>query len=812
MEKRSFILGLVLSIFLIVNVSAGVYFSQQPEADYNLGDIMDITLDISPLEDGQPIKIELVCEDSYLVSYDSSPTSTFDFKLPLNFINMPDLEGGSCNFLVGYSGQSYTSRSFQISKKLNLELNTDSFVVKPGEEIIILGRVERLSGEGIDGEVEIDIPLLELADQKVAESLEEEGWKKEALTIAKDKLKEEDYFYVYEAVEYIYGNIDSEDDIQSVKISKEEVSSMEAEKREAIVFQKIRVKYEILEDVEEENETVEKTVEKVVYLSVDTIINDGEVDSQDFEESNEIEEEDEEQIEVDNGMFFGTIVDGGFSVPFSLTENTPAGSYRIDVYVYEEDSFGRKTSEGFAMANLKILQILTEITIALGNSDLDPGQTLSFKPTLIDQAGYVLEEDTAVIIQNEKLIRLFEKIIPSDETVEYEIPTNLTSGYYEIEVSGGEMIDTKKFYVNEKAIISFKILNQTLIVTNIGNIPYKKNIQINLGEESFIKKVNLDLGEDVEFRLEGYEGQYDVWVSDGENEISQSSVSLTGNAVNVKAIESGLVILKTPIIWIFFIIILGAGVLFTYRNVFKKKSITFPFKNLFHRKPKIAKLEEHGKIIKEEGKKVDLKKPDKKEVKSSGHHKAEPVLVLRGDKNRATVVALKIKNKITKTAKAGLENAIEHVYEKKGAVYERGDYIFLVFSPLMTRSFKNEVQAVKSAEKIRSALKEYNKKFKDKIEFGIGVNSGNIISKIENKKLKFTALGNLMGPAKRLADSSREDILITKETYERGISEIKAQKKQIKGSDIYEVRRIMDQEKNKKFIQGFLKRMENEGS
>ena len=90
---------------------------------------------------------------------------------------------------------------------------------------------------------------------------------------------------------------------------------------------------------------------------------------------------------------------------------------------------------------------------------------------------------------------------------------------------------------------------------------------------------------------------------------------------------------------------------------------------------------------------------------------------------------------------------------------------------------KNEVEAAKAAEKIKLVLQEHNKKFKDKIEFGIGINSGKIINKIEDKTLKFTALGNLISGAKRIADSSNEQVLVTKEAYERGINEIKAEKK-----------------------------------
>ena len=807
MKKRSMILGLVLSMFLVAQVSAGVYFSQ-PESSYNLGDIIDITLDIEPLEEG-PIKIELVCENSFLVSYDSSPSNIFNFKLPLNFANIPNLEGGDCHFSAEYSSVIYTSRTFKISKKLVIDLSKDAIFSKPGEEIVVSGSVERLSGleEGINGEIEIDIPLLELADQEIVEGLGEDEWEQEAITLATEKLEEDDYLEVYYAIDDFHNNINDKEDIEYVKIKKEGGDSIDSENKDATVSQKIKVKYE----AEGENETTEE----IVYFKVTTVIDGGDVDSQDFEESSETEgSDDEDTIDVDNGMFFGKIIDGQFSVSFSLVENIPAGDYRIDVLAYETDSSGERTSEGIAMANLKISQILTEIDIALGDVDLDPGKQLNFKPSLIDQAGFLITEDIAVIIQDEELIRIFEKIVPSGETINYDIQTNLTSGYYEIEASSDGISKTKKFYVNEKAIISFKINNQTLRITNIGNIPYKKNVQINLGAESFVKSLNLDLGESQEFELEGYDGEYDVWVSDGENELSQQTVSLTGNAVNVKAV--GGTLLTTPIIWIFLIIVLGAGVLFLFRNVLKKKSFAYPFtsfKNLFHRRSKTLKLDRTGKVIKEPEKEKVEKKSQSNE-KASGkplHHEAEQVLVLKGQKNRATVVALHIKNKINKDSKKGLGDAIEHVYEKKGAVYERDDYVFVVFSPLMTRSFKNEIKAAKAAEKIASALKEHNKKFSDKIEFGIGINSGNIISKIENKKLKFTALGNLVGPAKRLAQASKGQILITKEVYERGISDIKAQKKKFKGTEVYEIRRIMDQEKNKAFIQGFLKRMGNEG-
>ena len=124
----------------------------------------------------------------------------------------------------------------------------------------------------------------------------------------------------------------------------------------------------------------------------------------------------------------------------------------------------------------------------------------------------------------------------------------------------------------------------------------------------------------------------------------------------------------------------------------------------------------------------------------------------------------------------------------------------------MTLTNRNEVEAAKAAEKIIDILNEHNKKFREKIDFGTGITSGEIINRVENKKLKFTALGNFIVVGKRLASISDKQILVTRRAYEKGISEIKAEKVKTDAGEVYEVRSIVDHEKSKKFIEGFLER------
>lgn len=697
MKKRSILLGLVISILLITNVSAGIYFSQ-PETYYNLGDVVEIDVSIEPVSEGF-LKVDLVCDGGTVNVFNGvlNEEGSVNIKFPLTFAYIKE-NSGDCYFLAEYSESSQQSRGFEISKALDVRLDVDNLVSKPGEEIVVSGSAKRLNGLGINGGVEITIPLLKF-------------------------MKSESY--------------KSED-----------------------------------EENEEETENTEE----------------------------ESEEQNKEEIieSVDVGVFYGRIIDGVFSVNFKLKQETGAGDYRIDVLVYERDSLEKITSEGVAMANLLVLQVLQNIDIALDSQSVNPGENFNFKPMLMDQTGQSISNEVSVIIRDENLNRIFEQIIQSEETFQYQVFTNLTSGYYEIEASSNEINAVKTFYVNEKAIALFQMMNNTLVVTNIGNIPYKKDIQVELNGKPFVRKVDLDLGEKREFRLTG-DGEFNVVVGDGETEITQEGVVLTGHAIDVEEVRKG-IIAYTPIVWIFFIVILGAGFLFFFRNIFKKKSFAYPikekFKRIIHKEKGVSEINSRVQEQSQKPKKMS-------HAPLITPRQAEQVLVLKGHKNNAAILALKIKNKLTKTNKKELQKVVQEVHNKKGAIYEVENYLVAVFSPLMTRSFKNEITAAKVGESIRSILNQYNKKFMDKIDFGIGIGSGEIVNKIEGGKLKFTALGNFIPNIKRIAEASNEQVLMTKQAYEKAGLEIKAVKK----GEIYEIRRVVDAEKNKAFIDGFLKRV-----
>lgn len=103
---------------------------------------------------------------------------------------------------------------------------------------------------------------------------EEDTWKDEAIALATEDWEKRDYREIYKALDDIFANIDDRDDIESVSIKDEEVTSFNVDEEDATVVQELKVKYEDLN-----GDTIK------VYLTITTEIEEGEIENQEIEES-----------------------------------------------------------------------------------------------------------------------------------------------------------------------------------------------------------------------------------------------------------------------------------------------------------------------------------------------------------------------------------------------------------------------------------------------------------------------------------------------------------------------------------------------
>ena len=487
-----------------------------------------------------------------------------------------------------------------------------------------------------------------------------------------------------------------------------------------------------------------------------------------------------------------TVKNGIFTLKFSLPKDTASDQYLLKIKVYEKDSKGETTNKGFANYNIFVTQVPTNLEIFLESRELEPEETLRVKAVLHDQTGQQMSSTSIITVLNEKGKIMEQTEITTDEFLEVDIPSSQPPSEWTIKAASNELASQTTFSINGVEKISTEIIDKTLIVTNIGNIPYNQTVLVKIGEQPVNVKVILDVGESQKYILSAPDGEYDIdVVVDGESSLSEG-VFLTGKAIDVR--ESGISIENNTLIWIIVIIVLGFFGIKLFSRWHKRSFFGYPVSG----KGRAEKREET----------VQLRKSS-----VITRNKAELSLSVKGDQQDVSLVCLKIKNiDRLKESKTDYEKVLQDIVnmaeEQKAYIYGAQDNIFLIYAPTKTKTFRNERAAIDTARKIEGVIKEYNKMAREKILLGISASHGTIVAGSEGNVLKFMSMGTLMNSSKKLASLSDGELLLSEKMRDKLGSDIKTQKKEISGTTTYTIREIRDDEKSKEFIRRFMDRMD----
>ena len=491
-----------------------------------------------------------------------------------------------------------------------------------------------------------------------------------------------------------------------------------------------------------------------------------------------------------------TVTNGYFQVKIQLPKNTKAGQYQIKLKVYEKDFEGFETNTGLSSLSAAVIQVPTSLEVILEKENIIPGESLKVKTILHDQTGEKMPSISTITIKDNKG-EIREKIVdhPTDEFFEYPILYNEPPKEWKITATSNDFTSEASFKIQEKQEIKVEILNKTLVITNTGNVHYNKTISVKIGSVTKPLEVNLDVDETQKYKMSAPDGEYEIEViTDGNSKIT-GLATLTGRSIDVKKSSSEkFSLIRYPLVWIFMILILGFIAFMVVRKGYKRSFIGHL---------NIGKNKETVKEIHHASKGSLIEK-----------NTAEVSLSLKGDKQPAKITCLKIHNSkdLRKESKEIIKKITDYADKEKAVYYEDGDYIFFIFSPAITKTFKNDTPAIKLGQEAKKILDENNKLAKEKIIYGISLNQGQIIAKRENHEhfLKFMSLGNLIGLSKKIASISNGEINLTPEFNSQLMSGVKTEK-QKKGDveffSIKEFRGIRDSEENKKFISGFVDRL-----
>jgi len=501
----------------------------------------------------------------------------------------------------------------------------------------------------------------------------------------------------------------------------------------------------------------------------------------------------------------GSVKNGEFSVEVKMPNNLKAGTYALKAFIYEKIN-AEISNRGNSDVIINMLSVPRKLDIAVSSTEIDPGQKITYKPVIYDQANdEIKDEDVVVRIRDSEGNLIGERIIKSGAEDMMAVEEKATPGNWEIHTSAFELINTKTFAVNKVEKAEFVIENDTLIILNKGNVPYTKPVQVEIGGELKVVEVErIGVGSTKKFKLYAPDGVYNVKVSDGVNEASRE-IALTGNAIRVKDASLDMGFGRYLLVWIFLFVILGFFIYTTTGKIWPRKKIYDVKESATEKKPADIKVLGEG-AEKREGHGVK-KLSEIISPNAASPNYAEHTIALHGEKQDACLLALNVKNvEKIEMFKDLLNNVKDKILEKKGTIYQTDTFLFGIFAPIVTKSFKNELSVVKLASEIKGLLNEHNQKFKEKIDFGLAVHSGNLILEKTPEKLKFTSSDNTLAFAKKLSEMAKNEFLISESAYKNLGSEIKAMKEEREKIMVYHLQRLIEKNDHSKFIHDFLQK------
>ena len=539
-------------------------------------------------------------------------------------------------------------------------------------------------------------------------------------------------------------------------------------------------------------------------------------------------------VEGSNATSFSKSIEGGsVSEVFLMPDTIEAGNYYLSVRAYDVGRDG-VLNEGSAGIGFSINQVASSLIMSLGDVVAVPGESFTVGVEVYDQSGIEMQGAVDIKFVSPD-VEEFEMVVQTGDFGEFDFNSSAMIGTWRVIGSFNGFIEEREFEMAGVQKVEFEFEDSVLSIKNVGNVIYNRTISVGIGNESMILDLNIALSEVRKFDLRAPNGEYDVFVDDGVDSVNHQ-VLLTGNAISVSDLKNVGVFKGYSIIWIFLIIVLGGtgfilfrryqktrkiggsrmnngerkmGIVGRFRSMRGKVGDKVPSRiktrmdsslNFTKKSPSVQGLDHEG-YSHEDSSMVDLTKKDV--------GIAESALVLKGEKSMSAIVAVSIKDydDLSDAAKKALHSVIDGARKLKGLVDWRGDYVFVVFSPVVTNTYKNEALAAKAGMAILDELNAYNKKFKDKIKFGLGVHVGELVASKGKDKLKYTSIGNTVSLAKRIADSGSGKLMVSDDIRKKLLRDLKVTKgKEVGGNQIYVVSEVKNREADKARLKELLKR------
>jgi biopolymer transport protein ExbD len=220
-----------------------------------------------------------------------------------------------------------------------------------------------------------------------------------------------------------------------------------------------------------------------------------------------------------------------------------------------------------------VLAQVSKIEISLDKNEFSPNENISYRIFTYDSDNKLIQKKVNIEFSNAySSVKSLE--VNSNEKNIFSLGSDASVGYWKIIASIEGKTTQEIFSVKKIEQASFEIVDNSLIIKNTGNTPYKKNIKIIIGDTILTKESYLDVGEIKKIKLVAPEGTYNIKVSDGEVTISKNNIVLTGNFIGALDEQSSSALNRYPLVWIFLVMLFALFILLTLRKRAEKTKNT----------------------------------------------------------------------------------------------------------------------------------------------------------------------------------------------------------------------------------------------
>lgn len=476
---RCIILSLLLILLIIPFVSAEIALDPLDSENYNYGDKVLVSGEISAVQDIPRVFL------SFDLQCSNRSSQLFIKQLNLiagkreafsQLVSLPASVGGDCLIDVSLNkdGQIIESKktsNFLVTSKLLASFQSETLQLQLGDKFILKGDISKLDASPFNGAAVL-------------------YFKQNGIIVLSDTLNVVDGELIYEkAMSLIpsgdysldvevndqYGNRYVFSDVLSLNI----ISSLNV---------LLNVERDLVNPGEQLNiqGSVRSNLDGKVLQGLELIYN--------FE-----------------GIKYVDIVNvTDFKFTYAVPNNIKSGEHTFNLIVQDVDG-----NYGDVSAKFNVRSIPTYMDLVLSESgEFVPEEDVLFEVKLLDQARDPAARDVLVSIFDSNGVFVTSKSIGTNVVETFDLPKYAVPGSWNVKAEGFGLMSLKEFIVSEYENLDVNLVSQVLTIANEGNILYEDNFVIHIGDEQINEKIKLMSNESVSLDLGRYvkTGEYNIIV------------------------------------------------------------------------------------------------------------------------------------------------------------------------------------------------------------------------------------------------------------------------------------------------------------